>query len=525
MTHASANARLLAALDPLFGLNPDLPPASIQELYDLARACPAEDFPEVAVKVGLLVETYLDSPHKRAGAMVLEEYFQVLERSARLLAERGELDGEAPAGQETESVALVPRGLYSPLTWARILQRAALPPDLTKAAESCRRRHELVAGVLEYAFLALHLVDSPAAFAWELDYLKRHAGKLDPDLLRDLLRAWIEQAEVPEAAFGWALVWSDDQKLVDQWSRVPQLADRLLARHALGEWQRRTRPRNSRAAQLKVQIARGDWDAARVREWVQAALAEIGDAVQDFLRIASGDETVDRAAASPAVMREIRRLEALFEPMLLAANLLLELPDGGHHFALAFFGLVGKGREAWDLRLRNLAEAAVRRMFLRGLRERRKPIEIIHELTFGDRGAFMRMLGELDFATASFDSIKQRERVVRYLAVFYASYREAHLLAAEVARRYRNLMRLLHEDNLARVLLPEHLAEARASNMVRELASIAADARRFLARRRDLARELEEMVAEETVFLAGVRRRRLALVRRFLLAGPPTAGK
>lgn len=517
MTHASDTGRLLAAFDALFDLNPDVPPTRLGTLYALARACPATDFPAAAERVGNLIEAYLASAQKQMGGLVFAEYFQALERSARLLTERGELADAPPEPPRSRSTALLPRGVYSPLDWAKILQRAKLPPDLTKAAEACRRRHELVAGVLEYAFVALHLVDSDAAFAWELDYLEHHAGELDPDLLRDLLRAWLEQDHVPEAAFAWTLAWSDDQKLVDQWPMVPLLADRLLARHALGCWCRDTRPRNSRAAQLQVQIARGGWDPARTREWVQAALAEVGDGVREFMRIAHADEATDREERSPVVMREIRRIEALLVPMLLAANLLLELPDGALRFALAFFGLVGKGREAWDRRLQQLAEEAVRRMFLRGLRDRRKPIEIIHQLTFGDRSAFMRMLGELDFATANFESIKQRERVVRYLAVFYASYRETRLLAAEVARRYRNLMRLLHEDNLGRVLLPEHLAEARASSLVRELASIAGEARRYLGRRRDLNRELEEIVAEETMFLAAVRRRRLLLVRRQLL--------
>jgi hypothetical protein len=158
-------------------------------------------------------------------------------------------------------------------------------------------------------------------------------------------------------------------------------------------------------------------------------------------------------------------------------------------------------------------------MFLRALRDGRKPIEIIHQLTFGDRSAFMRMHRELDFETANFDSVKQRERAVRYLAVFYASFRESQLLAAEIARRYRNLMRLLHEDNLRRVLFAEHLEEARSSAMVRELSSIAAEARRYLSRRRTLEDELEDLVAEEAVFMNSIRHRRLAVVRRFLLVG------
>ena len=525
VTGTDTHEPLLGRLDQLLNLNPDLGAAGVQELYALAGACSPAHFPTVAARVGQLVTTYLASPQKRVITQVFQEYFQCLENSARRLTEKGELDAPPSQGEPPErSVALVARGVYTPLSWARILNRTRMPEDLTKAAEACRRRSHLVTGVLEYAFTVLHLVDSEAAFNWELAYLGEHKGTLDPDVLRDLLIAWLAQDDVPEAAFEWAALWSDDQSLVDQWSRVCVLADRLLARHALHAWQVQVRPRNSRAAQLKVRLSHGGWDPDRVRDWVQAALVEIGDSVQAFMDVAHGEKEIDREASSPAVLREIRRVESLFVPTLLGTNLLMELPNGVHSFALAFFGLLGKGRQAWDRRLLKLAESAVRRMFLRALRDGRKPIEIIHQLTFGDRSAFMRMLGELNFGTASFDSVRQRERVVRYLSVFYASYREAQLLAAEVARRYRNLMRLLHEDNLARVLSPEHLAEARSSTMVRELSTIAAEARRYLSHRRALDHELEDLVAVETTFMASVRQRRLAMVRQFLLADGAAAG-
>jgi hypothetical protein len=524
VTDSAAHARLLAELESLFNLNPDLSVIELQNLYGLARACPARAFADVAGIVGRLVDAYLASAQKYMIGQVLEEYFQCLERSARLLAERGELEDTPEEPAADQSVALVPRGVYSPLSWARILNRADIPQDLTKAAEACRRRNELVTGVLEYAFTVLHLVDSDAAFDWEFAYLRAHKGQLDADVLRDLLLAWLRQETAPEEAFVWAAAWSEDRALVEQWSRVPILADRLLARHALHAWQAQTQPRNSRAAQLKIRLNRSGWDPDLVRDWVQAALVEIGESVQTFMDVAHGDDDADRETTSPAVLREIRRVEALFVPTLTGANLLLELPNGVHSFALAFFGLLGRGREAWDRRMQSLAENAVRRMFLRALRDGRKPIEIMHQLTFGDRHAFMKMVSELDFGTANFDSIKQRERAVRYLAVFYASYRESQLLAAEVARRYRNLMRLLHEDNLRRVLTPEHLEEARSSAMVRELSSIAAEARRYLSRRRALEHELEDLVAEESIFMASVRRRRLVVVRRFLLPNETRQG-
>jgi hypothetical protein len=144
-------------------------------------------------------------------------------------------------------------------------------------------------------------------------------------------------------------------------------------------------------------------------------------------------------------------------------------------------------------------------------------VEIIQRLTFGDRDVCLKLFGMLDWATKQFDSLEQRELVVRHLAVFYASYLEPKLMAEEIVRRYRNLMRLLHEDNLRRMLEPEHLREVLELGIVRELASVAADARRFLTERRALENSLEEMVAAQMDFSRSVRRRRLRLIRGMLV--------
>ena len=47
---------------------------------------------------------------------------------------------------------------------------------------------------------------------------------------------------------------------------------------------------------------------------------------------------------------------------------------------------------------------------------------------------------------------------------------------------------------------------------------LAADARRYLARRRDLRLDLDELTAAELAFVTAVRQRRLRLIREFIHA-------
>jgi len=207
-------------------------------------------------------------------------------------------------------------------------------------------------------------------------------------------------------------------------------------------------------------------DEAPFRRWLDASLIDLGQSVQFFVTLnqqqANAAEQV-QAWRAATLFREIRTVEALFTPILLMSDLILTRPDGAYRFGLAFFGLVGQGREQWNQALRAGAEKAVRLAFLRALKENQTPEQIIRKLTFGDREVQRRLMGELDWLSKRFDSVKQRDKVVRRLAVYYASYREAHLLAAEVARRYRDVMRVLHEDNLRRVLTPSSLRRSVAS--------------------------------------------------------------
>jgi hypothetical protein len=520
MDPQQAFAELQRRLDKLLLLNPDLGVTELQELYRYADEAAADRFGEIAAFAERLIELYLDSPAKQVAEQTLAEYFRELGRSARLLAESGAVDKEPrQATPEQQSVALVPRELYTPLEWCRVLCAVEMPHDLIKAVEACRRRSELVSTVLEYAFVILQRLDEDQALRWQLAFLEANRGRLDPDVVRDLLNAWLTRPTLPRAALTWAEAWSADQNLLQQWPHVVRRADRLLCQHAMDAWIAQTPARSTMVTRLHRLVREQETDDRSLLLWLKSALTDIGEAILRFVSLSRPAETPEAATQSwrsGAIVREILRIETLFTPVLLTADRILDVPDGANTFAVAFFGLVGKGRQQWEAKLNRLAEDAVRKAFLQDMRAGIGPLRTIEKLTFGDRQACEWAIGELDAATLQFDSVRQRERVVRFLSVFLASYREQELLGGEILRRYRSLMKLMHEDHLRRVLAPDHFAEVMQRSILRDLAAVAAEARRYLGRRRALESSLPELVATELEFTQGIRRRRLRLIHTLL---------
>ena len=89
-----------------------------------------------------------------------------------------------------------------------------------------------------------------------------------------------------------------------------------------------------------------------------------------------------------------------------------------------------------------------------------------------------------------------------------AETRQHRLLAMEIQKRYRRLMRVLHPDSLGRLLAPEQLAGLGDTAVWPEMMAVAAAAKRFIERRRDLSQQVEEWVAAELGFVREIRRRR-----------------
>ncbi|MFA4945582.1 MAG: hypothetical protein WC789_12885 [Lentisphaeria bacterium] len=522
--------QLLHELGKLRLFNPDLALLLRPALLRLAAAVGPEGFGPAAEFARHLVADYEASPWKQAERMIVGEWLRSFEAAARQLA--AGTGGTAPPPAEAEppaapaTVSLVPIRGFSARDWCRVQTAAGIHQRVLRGMEAARNRNRMVASVLETMFAVLHQLGRDRAFAWELEWLAEHRGTLDADVVRDLLLAWTAEADLPAAAREWLLLWSGDEALGRQWPAVVEKADALLRRTALRAWSGDARhDRRAPLAHLRRRIHDGRLDEDGLGRWLAATVGEIGEGVQVFVELSrraeAGQELEPWRRA--ALAREAERVCDLYEPVLLLADVLLRQAGGAMRFALAFFGM-GRGAEIeWRRRLEELARKNIRRLFLLGLRAGTPPVAVIERLSFGDRTLLDRLRLELDLGTLQFESLKQRERVTDALAVHYLNRREEELLAIELRRRYRDLMRVLHSDSLGRLLPPEAAAElpGRLATLA-ELIAIATEARRFLARRRNLEETVEERVAADLEFCQSVRRRRHLALRRLVL--PAAAG-
>ena len=512
---------LLARLASFRRLNPMTAEAEYQDLLALADRVPGDCFGVFSDFAERLLDLYMRSPWKQAEIRVLNEYFDFLDRTSRLLQEEGEIAVEQQeAARSQQSVSLVPRYLYSPQDWFRVLNRANLPKSVVLAVDAAQRRNQLLGSVMEQMLAILHRIDHARSLQWELEFLDRNRGDLDPDVVRDVLRVWRGQRGLPTAAIEWGMVWSDDQNLARQWPTVAREADLLLRENALRSWERAVAPRTAHLRHLHLLLTEDLFDDERLLRWLEMGIADIGRSLRSIISLCrEGDSPVVGRPAwqSAAMVREIRAVEGLFPPVLLLADAILAVPEGSYRFALAFFGMAGEERRRWRERVQTVCGELIRRELLRGLRDGVGPLKSIRRYCFGDADLLRRMAAELDYVTKEFDSMAQRDKVVEHLAVSYASFREPALLAEEIARRYRELMRALHEDSLRRLLTGQDFALVQSSSVLRDLSSMAADARRFLTRRRALGNTLESMMSVESEFARCVRRRRLYFVRKLLV--------
>ncbi len=505
--------QLAEKLAALRSLNPDTARMLRGELLELAGRTGPAGFGETAAFAEQLADEYAASPWKRAESAALRDYFTRLERAAeqRKLAVAGEPEEAGDPAVAGSSVSLVPAHLFSGADWCRLHAAAEIPDRLLAAVDAAQNRNRWVESVLETIFLILQELDGARAMEWQLAFLGERRGRLDADTVRDLLSAWERLKALPPPAVEWLLDWSADEGLGRQWPVVVGLADRLLRRIALKNW-REAGPgaKHAGIAHLQKLTDDGRLDDGALENWLASGLGEIGERVPYFLSF-SAEEAPDAAADDwrrTALFREVRALGVYFVPVLLLADIPLRVPGGANRFALAFFGLGRAGMAQWRRRLDALAEKAVRRMFLAGLKEGERPADTIRKLGEGDSALCEKLLAMLDLATGQFDSLAQRDKVVARLATHYLNLREHRLLATEIQRRYRRLMRVLHPDSLGRLLTPEQLAELGGAGVCTEMMAVATAAKRFVERRRDPEQQVEEWVAADLEFTREIRRRR-----------------
>jgi len=520
LSPTSALESLMGRLRALEDLNPDLSGVALRQLDELAKACDPADFGVVAEEVRKLVDIYLDTPTIRVGKGILKEYFTALERTATRLLEAGEISAPVTTAEKSsqsfsQALVLYSAFDYGALDRCKILNRAEIPETLSNAADAFRRRIEVVDTVFGIGFRVLWQMDCSRFQDWAVEYLKENEGTLSPEVIRDLLWVLRNEKSLQGSMLEWVLRWCGDEALLEHWPLVVRYADRLADRLYLRQWQTNAiTPRNGSLAHLKLLVKNERVDDDRLLSWLENTLLNFGESIERFISLDREIAAEEEDWLHQALISELRSLEATYQPIIVLADHILAEPDGAAKLAMAFLGVVGKGLREWENAMREFSEKVIRRAFLVDLKMGRTPVETIRAYTFGDQAAFALICNELDLVSQQFDSIAQREVVVRKLSIFYASYRRAPLLGQEVARRYRHLARILHEDFLRNHLSAEEMAEFEKNGFLQELYTMGSRAKRFLDHRRALEMSVEEMVASQIEFIAETRARRLAMMKR-----------
>jgi hypothetical protein len=490
-------------------LNPVVAEMAMPRLRRLADDAPAEQweaFRELAEEV---VAAYLNSPVKRGEADVVTDYNAIVDQTAS--ADNVPEEAAPPA---PDSLALVPRGRYDARQWTRLQATADVPEQLEAAVHAARKRNRLVDTVLEPIFELALRCHRDAAIDWQLAIATNEEG-CDPDVARDLLRAWQTLGDYGEPLLRQSLRWAGDNAVYRNWRPVSIEADRFLRHYALRSWLERQTEKTAIIEHVKRVP---DLDhAPRLVCWYQELLDQLGRTTAFFISQANAWNTDHQAWHRAALVRELNRLRHLAEPLLLLADLYFAEPDGGWRFAMALFGFSDSQRGHWERCLESNARTAVNRRFLSDLRLGRKPAATIEQLCFGDTGRADLLKSELDLLSGEFDSLGQRDKVVSALAPIYASYRDRPLRATEISRRYRSMMRLLHPDSLNN-LVPEdaHDVVEQADAAITTLRTLATASRKFLTARESSDPEIEKLVADDQVYVETIREHRNSAIAKLL---------
>ncbi len=527
---ASSSARqLLHVLQPLTGLNPHEAESLRTDALRQARLVRADDFPALAEFAQNLIESFLSTAWKRMEKELLDDFSRHLRPALKQLSAAG---GVVRSDEDAErapphSVALaVPQSL-SAVEWFRLLETAQVPERLGNSVDAVVRRNQTAPTVMAVMFEVLLEADSAQAFAWMNDFLVEHRGRLDQDVVRDLLRAWRRPRTLPREIRNWLFEWCGSEDLRQQWPAVAEETDAVLRRQLLEFWLPSLRDSRSSWLRRLAKIAeKPQRTEAELLDWLQRAIGELGEAANAFIgfsRLLGGEKKgrsemvgTDPGWSGEAIFHELKRMESLFAPIILFADVLLAAPDGAYQLALALLGFPGPELAAWRQKLLRHTTGMVRQAVLDDLKADRQPIETIRTYSVGDRQLYRYLISQLDLVSRTFGSLRQRDKVVEQLALHFASLREAQLLPRELTARYRKLVLTLHEDSLRRLLDQERFEKTGDFVVRRDLLTAAAAARRYVQRRRALHTSVEEMIGSRYDFEKSVRQRRLQFARNLL---------
>lgn len=504
------NDRFAQELAVFLTLNPDQVYSrrlKRQELTDELLACSViersmfltANEPQIA---DILVR-FLDSPVKRSERAAVESFLHIVDKTAEKLA--------LPRVETPETLALVPAGLNrESLTLIR--ETAEVPLPLYDALDAAERRSRQIETVLVPLFTWLLAIDPQFTFDWQLNFLNTHQPA-DPDVVRDFARSWSSQAaNLPLPILEKLLDWAESDSLRDLW---PTAADAVET--TLYQWQ---------LAQLSAGEGGGTLfgllrryapftDRKKLNFWMSRGLETLVDHTVYFSELEKSESTDEksREIVQREMAAELRAMLEGFAPLLTLSHRLISEVNGAEKLAMSLLGFSPTRHKRWKDLLHRLAVKTIRLFFLKDLQQGTPVIDTIRKLARNDEQVVMRIEQELDLRSKSFDSVKQRDKVTELLAWQYSSYREEHLLQGELSRQYRRMMRMLHADNLNR-LLGDLAAEFTGSSQLLELSALINSARNYMTIYHSLEPDAQAVETARDQFLDEVTRRRHLFLKR-----------
>ncbi len=485
-------------LSRLLSANPNLPVRAERVLVETVRRLGPGAAAVLKRQIGRLILESQCRPEREAERRLVEEIRMRLEAAATRLLERGDLSASTGAARTD----LVLARELSPRDVVRIEEEAALTLSDWKILEGHRNRVELVEtsprplmralaglGSEGVSFLIDLWRDSDRLFRRDADLcsvvsswpdpLPPSATRLDPAVRRDLVMALAEDDSEQTAGFLREVI--QDHALRREYPRIHREARRPLVFRALLRWHEHGAAEGRRFSRSVGRLIdpRGHVRWERVESLVTIQLGQIARAVQLFLR--QGKWFRSRSMASRTLAVEIGAMVDSVHLLLLVSEEFLSQVHGCRRFAEALFGLDRATLQA----MRKGADAAVRRRMersaLRLMKRRRTMVDFVRGLRLVDEHTRERVLQMLDLATGQFPDLRTKNRALDLLAVPYQEQAAEQRLVREVRKRFRALVRVLHEDGL-RVRLDREdfrLLEARIDDL-RDLCDLMVASRDYL---------------------------------------------
>lgn len=507
----------------LFSLNPYREDIDQEAMFATASELPASCFEEFRNVTEELLTAFLTAQWKINEQTIINKFIDHLEKADyRLRSDADEDEENADSLQSDnrtaggDSVALVSRRYFRSADWLRALNKGNLPQPLLRSVDAAVQRNRLLPSILKPAFVALHGIDSDAAFEWELEYLKNNTGQLDPDVIRALMQTWRRQDKEPLEAVEWALQWSTNPNLRRQWPAVVEEADLWLREITIQKWLDRQSRRSKHIALLQRLSQKSAVNEQDYWRWTEATIADIGIEIRRFSSLSaaafSADNSETKKKIQLSLLHRLQNMDSLFTALIIMSDLLPRMPDGAYRLALALFGISHSHLQKWRQDLQENAFSVIQKIFLDNLKSRHPPLETIKKFTFGDRQLYQHLVNYLDIISKNFTSLEDRDAVTETLAINYASFRESDLLAKHIGRRYRHLMSALHEDNLRRLFTDRQYEGISSLETLFDAFSLAASARQYLKTYRSLDSSTAELLGAEEDFTDEVKRLRMKVI-------------